>query len=97
MAKLKCPLHLHTTVSSTTMSDKNIDRPQAKKIMSFVRKNDTVIVEFARNTRGLLDLAEQLAKKKVEFVSKKEAINTTTPTGKFMLTIFGTVAVFERE
>lgn len=79
------------------MSDKNIDRPQAKKMTSLVRKNDTVIVKFARNTRGLLDLAEQLAKKKVEFVSKKEAINTTTPTGKFMLPIFGAVAELERE
>ena len=35
--------------------------------------------------------------KGVEFVSKKEAIDTTTPTGKFMLTIFGAVAELERE
>lgn len=33
----------------------------------------------------------------MEFVSKKEAIDTTTPTGKFMLTIFGAVAELERE
>ena len=35
--------------------------------------------------------------KGVEFVSKKEAIDTTTPTGKFMLTVFGAVAELERE
>ena len=29
--------------------------------------------------------------------AKKEAIDTTTPTGKFMLTIFGAVAELERE
>ena len=56
----------------------------------------TVIVEsisrFARNTRDLLDLVENLSEKGVEFVSKKEAIDTTTPTGKFMLTVFGAVA-----
>ena len=83
------------------MSGKNTDRPQLRKMMSFVREGDTVIVEsisrFARNTRDLLDLVEQLTKKKVEFVSKKEAIDTTTPTGKFMLTIFGAVAELERE
>ncbi len=83
------------------MSGKNTDRPELKKMMSFVRKGDTVIVEsisrFARNTRDLLDLVEQLTKKKVEFVSKKEAIDTTTPTGKFMLTIFGAVTELERE
>ena len=35
--------------------------------------------------------------KGVEFVSKKEAIDTMTPSGKFMLTIFGAVAELERE
>lgn len=35
--------------------------------------------------------------KGVEFISKKEAIDTTIPSGKFMLTIFGAVAELERE
>jgi DNA invertase Pin-like site-specific DNA recombinase len=38
-----------------------------------------------------------LTDKQVEFISKKEAIDTTTPTGKFMLTVFGAVAELERE
>lgn len=83
------------------MSGKNADRPELKRMMAFVRKGDTVIVEsisrFARNTRDLLDLVDQLSKKNVEFVSKKEAIDTSTPTGKFMLTVFGAVAELERE
>lgn len=82
-------------------SGKNADRSELKKMMEYVRKGDTVIVEsisrFARNTRDLLDLIEQLAAKKVEFISKKEAIDTATPTGKFMLTVFGAVAEPERE
>ena len=83
------------------ISGKNIDRPELKKMMGFVRSGDTVIVEsisrFARNTKDLLELVEQLTAKGVEFVSKKEAIDTTTPTGKFMLTVFGAVAELERE
>ena len=83
------------------MSGKSTDRPELKKMMDFVRKGDTVIVEsisrFARNTRDLLELIEQLTSKQVEFVSRKEAIDTTTPTGKFMLTVFGAVAELERE
>lgn len=83
------------------LSGKNTDRPQLKEMMLFVRQGDTVVVEsisrFARNTKDLLDLVEQLTAKGVEFVSKKEAIDTTTPTGKFMLTIFGAVAELERE
>ena len=40
---------------------------------------------------------EQLTEKGVEFVSQKETIDTSTPTGKFMLTVFGAVAELERE
>ena len=83
------------------MSGKSTDRPELKKLMEYVRRGDTVIVEsisrFARNTRDLLELVERLSAKGVEFVSKKEAIDTTTPSGKFMLTIFGAVAELERE
>ena len=83
------------------MSGKNTNRPELQKMMEYVRKGDTVIVEsisrFARNTRDLLELVERLTAKGVEFVSKKEAIDTTTPTGKFMLTVFGAVAELERE
>ena len=82
-------------------SGKNTDRPELRRLLTYVRQGDTVIVEsisrFARNTRDLLDLVEQLTDKQVEFISQKEAIDTTTPTGKFMLTIFGAVAELERE
>ena len=82
-------------------SGKNADRPELRRMLQFVREGDTVIVEsisrFARNTRDLLELVEQLTTRKVEFISQKEAIDTTTPTGKFMLTTFGAVAELERE
>ena len=83
------------------MSGKNTDRPELKRMMNYVREGDVVIVEsisrFARNTKDLLELVEKLTAKQVEFISKKEAIDTTTPTGKFMLTVFGAVAELERE
>lgn len=68
------------------MSGKNTDRPELKKMLEYVRRGDTVIVEsisrFARNTRDILELVERLTEKGVEFVSQKEAIDTSTPTGK---------------
>ena len=83
------------------LSGKNTDRPELKRLLAYVRRGDTVVVEsisrFARNTRDLLDLMEELSEKEVAFVSQKEAIDTTTPTGKFMLTVFGAVAELERE
>ena len=82
------------------VSGKNTNRPELKAMLEFVREGDTVVVEsisrFARNTKDLLELIEILQEKKVEFISQKEAIDTTTPTGKFMLTIFGAVSELER-
>lgn len=82
-------------------SGKDTIRPELKRMMDFVREGDVVIVEsisrFARNTRDLLELVEQLTAKNVEFVSKKEALDTSTPSGRFVLTIFGAVAQLERE
>ena len=64
------------------VSGKNTNRPQLKAMLEFVRKGDTVVVEsisrFARNTKDLLELIELLQEKKVEFISQKEAIDTTT-------------------
>ena len=82
-------------------SGKNADRPQLKAMLQFCRKGDVVITEsisrLARNTRDLLNIADELSNKGVDFVSLKESIYTTTPTGKFMLTVFGAMATLERE
>ena len=82
-------------------SGKNVDRKDFKAMMAFVRAGDTVIVEsisrIARNTRDLLTIISSLTEKGVEFVSLKENIDTTTPHGRFMLTVFGALAELERE
>lgn len=82
-------------------SGKNTDRPKLKEMLSFVRRGDCVIVEsisrIARNTKDLLSIVDQLKTKGVEFISLKENIDTTTPQGKFMLTVFGAMAELERE
>ncbi len=88
-------------VYTDKMSGKNMERPELTSMMEFVREGDCIIVEsisrFARNTRDLLDLVEQLEKKQVKFISQKESIDTSTSAGRFMLTIFGAVAQLERE
>ena len=82
-------------------SGKNTDRTQLKEMLSFVREGDTVycsdISRIARNTKDLLNIVETLNNKGVYFVSLKESIDTSTPTGKFILTIFGAMAELERE
>lgn len=82
-------------------SGKNANRPKLVEMMNFVREGDTVVVSeisrFARNTKDLLTMIEQLTEMGVQFESQKEKIDTTTPTGQFMLTIFAAVSQLERE
>lgn len=67
------------------MSGKSLDRPELKQMMGYVRKGDTVIVEFisrfAQNTHDLLELVKRLTAKGVEFISKKRPSTRPPPAG----------------
>lgn len=83
------------------VSGKNTNRPQLQAMLDYVREGDTVYIEsisrLARNTRDFLNIVESLQSKKVELVSLKESIDTSTPTGKFMLSVFAALYQLERE
>ena len=83
------------------ISGKNTDRPELQAMLQYIREGDTVYVEsfsrLARSTRDLLDIVEELTAKGVQFVSLKENVDTSTPQGKFMLTVFAGLAQLERE
>lgn len=83
-------------------SGKNItERPVLNNLMAILKSGDKLIVDsisrFARNTKDLLELVDTLNNKGVTFISLKESIDTTTPTGMFMITVFGAVAQLERD
>ncbi|MCL2372620.1 MAG: recombinase family protein [Defluviitaleaceae bacterium] len=83
------------------LSGKDANRHALQALMEAVQPGDTIIVEsisrFARNTKDLLVLVERLAANGVNFISLKEHIDTTTPTGRFMLTVFAAVSQLEHE
>lgn len=82
------------------LSGKDTNRPQLKEMLDFVRSGDTVIVSdfsrLARSVQDLLSIIETLNAKGVAVISRKENLDTTTPQGKLMLTVFAGIAEFER-
>ena len=82
-------------------SGKNTDRPQFNEMLSFLRDGDTLYVEsfsrLSRSTRDLLSTVATLTERGVNLVSNKESFDTSTPQGKFVLTVFAALSEFERE
>lgn len=83
------------------VSGKNMNRPQLEAMLDYVREGDTVYIHdfsrLARSTKDLLSIVEQLQEKGVHLVSNKENLDTSTPTGKLMLTMIAAINEFERE
>lgn len=82
------------------VSGKNIDRPQLKEMLDYVREGDTIYVKdfsrLARSTKDLLWIIDELNKKNVKLVSHKEQFDTSSPSGKLMVTMLGAIYEFER-
>lgn len=83
------------------ISGKNMDRPQLREMLNFIREGDTVVVESisraARNTKDFLAILENIQHKNVGFISLKENYDTSSPQGKFMTTVFAALAELERD
>lgn len=87
-------------IFSEKCSGKDTNRPKLQEMLTFVREGDILYVsEFsrlARSTKDLLLILDELQKKKVQVISLKEQLDTSTPQGKLMLTFFAGIAEFER-
>ncbi len=77
------------------------DRPQLTAMLEYVREGDTVVVckldRIARSTKHLLEIVETLEAKKVSFKVLNINLDTSTPTGKLMLSMLAAIGQFERE
>lgn len=82
------------------VSAKDTNRPKLQEMLEYVREGDTVHIHdfsrLARSTKDLLEIVEYLTNKGVRLVSNKENLDTSTPTGKLMLTMIGAINEFER-
>ena len=82
------------------ISAKDTNRPELQNMLDFVREGDTVYVHdfsrLARSTQDLLAIVDQLNRNNVHLVSNKENLDSSTPTGKLMLTMIAAINEFER-
>ena len=90
-----------TKIFVDKVSGKDTKRPELQAMLAYVWEGDVLVVEsfsrLARSTRDLLDITSALEKKGVKFISKKQNIDTSTPNGRFMLTVFAALDELERE
>lgn len=77
------------------------DRPELKTMLLTLRSGDILVIDsfsrLSRSTKDLLQLVEQLTSMGVHLVSLKENLDTTTATGKLMLTMLSALSQFERD
>ena len=83
------------------MTGTRSDRPELKTMLLVLRAGDTLVIDsfsrLSRSTKDLLDLVDKLTGMGVHLVSLKENLDTTTATGKMMLTMLSALSQFERD
>jgi DNA invertase Pin-like site-specific DNA recombinase len=90
-----------TKIFSEKVSSVAKGRPQLEAALEYVREGDTLVVtrldRLARSVKNLKDIQEELVRKCVELRVLNIGLDTSTPTGKLMLNLLGSIAEFERE
>jgi DNA invertase Pin-like site-specific DNA recombinase len=91
-----CELLFEEKISGAARS-----RPVLDKLLEQLRSHDVLVIarldRLARSTAELLRIAEIITEKQAGFLSLDEPwADTTTPSGKMILTIFAGIAEFER-
>lgn len=76
------------------------DRPELEKLLDAVNTGDFLVVckldRLARSTKDLLEIVGVLDKCRASLKVLNMSLDTSTPTGKLMLTMLGAIAEFER-
>ena len=82
------------------VSGATAERTELEALLRNISKGDVLIVtkidRLARSTKDLLEIVETLEKKNAALKILNMNLDTSTPTGRLMLTMLGAIAEFER-
>ncbi|QZH65019.1 recombinase family protein [Mycolicibacterium farcinogenes] len=88
-------------VFSDVMSGARDDRPGLAELLAYVRDGDTVVVwkldRLGRNMLHILQTVKELTDRGVTLVSVTDGIDSSTPAGRMMIGVLGSLAEYERE
>lgn len=78
------------------------ERPELERMIDMLRKGDTVVMteltRLSRSVKDLFDIVETIHSKHADIKSLKEPwLDTTTPQGKLLFTIFAGISQFDRD
>jgi len=83
------------------LSSVDTKRPELERALDYVREGDTLVVtkldRLARSMPHLVEITGKLKAKGVDLKVLALNLDTSTPTGKLMLNLLGSIAEFERE
>jgi DNA invertase Pin-like site-specific DNA recombinase len=90
-----------TRIFSDKISALKTERPGWSEMMSYIRPLDMIVItelsRMSRSTLHLLQTIQALEQEKIELVSLRENIDTTTATGRCFIALMGAVSQMERE
>lgn len=88
-------------VYSEKESGKTTDRPELEKLLAFLRPGDELVVwkldRLGRTVKQLMELLAEFDARGVKFVSLTESVDTSTPMGKFLVTVLAAMAQMEAD
>ncbi len=91
---------IHGTCSRIKPSGACDDRPGLQQALDYVRPGDCLVVwkldRLGRSLPHLLRIVTGLQQKGVAFHSLTEKMDTATPHGEFLFSVFGALAQYER-
>jgi DNA invertase Pin-like site-specific DNA recombinase len=104
--QMYCGLHGHELAGievDAGFSGKDFERAGAQRVLELFRTKgiDGLVVtklnRWTRSLRDLLDTVDDAEKRRIAFLSIDESLDTSTPQGRFVIKLFGSLAELERE